>query len=610
MLRVRCRATHCARDFTRRKFWGTTAVAVRELTDSAQQAPTPTPTAWIQQTAATPTTGAAAAAAAAAATPAAATAPAAILAEPAAKAVGLAHAPAAGRKSTKHPAGEGAVPQHRSGNPQRDDTGGELSEGDDHDPCTPREEDVVSRLKSIRTSKGPGHLAQAMEILNKARSEGVRDITAYNVVIRMIGMEPWVNAEKTHMLEDLLVKLKGDALAPNMYTYNGILFVYAQARSLRKVERAYKEMLSKGIEPNVLTLSHLAMAQAWNSSDDMYRTLAEMEEKGWTPTRGAHLSVIASMWQRKDAKGVLQMMKRMLEKRFQPTEATFAVALMSAGRLGNASFARVLFGWRHSSGFGPKHEIFSSMMLAHSKADLHEESLVYWRQLVCLDGVGQVEIDLSTCQVALKSAVATSRWDEVGTIAEMLEGRGAAATDHTYKLAIAACRKRSGTSSPDYSDRVERTLQALRQAGMPPTPEVMCRVAIAYVYGKEWEKAAAIFEQTLTQNVEMWAFRWEGVIQTYFQLERFSDVKKIWMRSKTKKGDLHTVRGNEVAMMAAHRLLDGDWAKEIMTVPANGDSKKGLNPATLMIAIKVLVETERTDVMPGARRHGCRARHF
>lgn len=45
------------------------------------------------------------------------------------------------------------------------------------------------------------------------------------VIWQMIGMEPWVNAEKTHVLEDLLVKLKEDALAPNMYTYNGILFV-------------------------------------------------------------------------------------------------------------------------------------------------------------------------------------------------------------------------------------------------------------------------------------------------------------------------------------------------------------------------------------------------
>lgn len=61
------------------------------------------------------------------------------------------------------------------------------------------------------------------------------------------------------------------------------------------------------------------------------------------------------------------------------------------------------------------------MMLAHSKADLHEQSLTYWRQLVCLEGVGQMEIDLPTCQGALKSAVVTNQWDEVGTIAEMLQ---------------------------------------------------------------------------------------------------------------------------------------------------------------------------------------------
>ena len=31
----------------------------------------------------------------------------------------------------------------------------------------------------------------------------------------------------------------------------------------------------------------------------------------------------------------------------------------------------------------------------------------------------------------------------------------------------------------------------------------------------------------------MWAFRWEGVIQTYFALERFDDVKGAWKRSTT-----------------------------------------------------------------------------
>lgn len=63
------------------------------------------------------------------------------------------------------------------------------------------------------------------------------------------------------------------------------------------------------------------------------------------------------------------------------------------------------------------------MMLAHSKADLHEESLGYWRLLVCLDGVGQVAIDPSTCESALKSAVVINQWDEVEAIADMLKVR-------------------------------------------------------------------------------------------------------------------------------------------------------------------------------------------
>lgn len=60
-------------------------------------------------------------------------------------------------------------------------------------------------------------------------------------------------------------------------------------------------------------------------------------------------------------------------------------------------------------------------MLAHAKADRHEESLGYWRQLVCLDGVGEMAITPATCQAALKSAVVCNQWEEVETIADMLK---------------------------------------------------------------------------------------------------------------------------------------------------------------------------------------------
>lgn len=41
----------------------------------------------------------------------------------------------------------------------------------------------------------------------------------------------------------------------------------------------------------------------------------------------------------------------------------------------------------------------------------------------------------------------------------------------------------------------------------------------------------AILGRQLAQNVEMWASRWECVIQTFFALDRFGDVKNTWKRS-------------------------------------------------------------------------------
>ena len=54
-------------------------------------------------------------------------------------------------------------------------------------------------------------------------------------------------------------------------------------------------------------------------------------------------------------------MGRMLEQEYQPTEAAFAIALMAAGRLGKADFAKTLFAKRTAAGLEPKEEIYSSV---------------------------------------------------------------------------------------------------------------------------------------------------------------------------------------------------------------------------------------------------------
>lgn len=63
-----------------------------------------------------------------------------------------------------------------------------VRQGQDAATTPAHSQTLTSRLKRIRTVKGPGHLNQALEMLAKARKDGVpRDITSYNVLIKVGG---------------------------------------------------------------------------------------------------------------------------------------------------------------------------------------------------------------------------------------------------------------------------------------------------------------------------------------------------------------------------------------------------------------------------------------
>lgn len=41
----------------------------------------------------------------------------------------------------------------------------------------------------------------------------------------MLGMEQWMLKDKTDTMEELVCQLKEDGLEPNLYTYNGIIYL-------------------------------------------------------------------------------------------------------------------------------------------------------------------------------------------------------------------------------------------------------------------------------------------------------------------------------------------------------------------------------------------------
>lgn len=87
------------------------------------------------------------------------------------------------------------------------------------------------------------------------------------------------------------------------------------------------------------------------------------------------------------------------------------------------------------------------MMVAHSKCNRQEECLEYWRQLVCVDGIGDVRINLETYHCAIKSAIVMCKWDEVGAILDMMKViRGV-----KQVTSIRVSRIRSFKSSSHYS---------------------------------------------------------------------------------------------------------------------------------------------------------------
>lgn len=63
---------------------------------------------------------------------------------------------------------------------------------------------------------------------------------------------------------------------------------------------------------------------------------------------------------------------------------------------------------------------FQFMMIMRDM-DRHDEVLECWRQLVCVDGVGSIDIQRDTFILALRSAVLTQSWKEIEGIVELMQ---------------------------------------------------------------------------------------------------------------------------------------------------------------------------------------------
>lgn len=61
------------------------------------------------------------------------------------------------------------------------------------------------------------------------------------------------------------------------------------------------------------------------------------------------------------------------------------------------------------------------VMVALRNADRHDECLECWRELVLLDGLGDVKVNDKTYNLALRSTAKAGRWEEMGAVLDMMQ---------------------------------------------------------------------------------------------------------------------------------------------------------------------------------------------
>lgn len=65
--------------------------------------------------------------------------------------------------------------------------------------------------------------------------------------------------------------------------------------------------------------------------------------------------------------------------------------------------------------------VCDKVMVALRNADRHDECLECWRELVLLDGLGDVKINDKTYNLVLRATAKAGRWEEMDVVLDMMQ---------------------------------------------------------------------------------------------------------------------------------------------------------------------------------------------
>ncbi|CAN0191471.1 unnamed protein product [Scytosiphon promiscuus] len=458
---------------------------------------------------------------------------------------------------------------------------------------------LTTRLRGMFSSRGNGPWWLAVHLLEKGRQEGIKCAKVYNVVLKMIATDEWMTEDKLKEIDRLFAQMvEEDGLAPEAHSYGHLIYAHAQAKDEKTAMRLLEEMVSRDLKPDRRTLSSMIVAHSWGSIEDMRRVAAEMRAQGLQPTRRANSAMIGALRRTGDMEGIMQVAKDMVENEQALTEAALVVAIKAAASLtGQAEFSRKLLQMHSKAKHRPQEALYVCVMVALRNASLHEECLACWRELVLLDGLGDVKLDERTYNLALGSAVKAERWEEVEAIFDMMEA-------HELEPNLATWRSMVDVwSSEDTGDeaRLDRMFGTLDRRNWQPDREVQLHAAAAYARSGAWHKAMVWFDPALAEGKDLGKCENELLVMSLSGMGRHGEIKEVWTRNSGPKGQRNLFRADIIGKMAeaARELDDSEWALELLSVsmasPARGKGTGLDSTHVRQEAVRVLTKAGRLE---------------
>lgn len=438
-----------------------------------------------------------------------------------------------------------------------------------------------------------------MRLLEDGRREGIKDVRAYNAVFRFLSAD-----KKNGAMTELMEQLKGDGLEPNVDTYNYVIYGHATSKDVVSAVRTYDEMIASGLSADSKTLSNMVVAHSWRSTKDMTRTFEELRAKGLEPSRASYHSMVSALRRDENWQAIRTVMHTMIEEGRAPNDPAFAVGFMTARKLGDPDFAKLLLETRGRAGLPLRHDFFVNVMVTLAEAGRPAEVLVLWRQLVCVQGVGSVDIKPETYVLTLRSATKLRAWEEVGAILGMMEERSMPIDDNLY---LAVMGQRGPVRDKGEVERVLGFVEQLEtRSGAAMAPALQLQLAVVCASAKMFEKAMPLFEVAQNAEVRINGYCKQALVNTLVRLGRHEAVRTVWNESTSKDRKEYIGSMYQLFMTSADNLGDVDWALQLHQACLKGGNKpsRWFHPTVVKMLAEAGRLREAADIAESLRSGG------